>query len=141
MSSIIELSDIEEYNEENLIEMSENNSSSENENETFAFFTTQLQVPKVIYTAVPVEYPETSPEGVATVYNVTGWKNAMDAFSDVTTYYLLVFNLITSHKSLILYHNERFNIQQMVQVVLQISENVLFLEEFLLRKIKENAKE
>ncbi|EXX55940.1 hypothetical protein RirG_220770 [Rhizophagus irregularis DAOM 197198w] len=55
MSSIIELSDIEEYNEENLIEMSENNSSSENENETFAFFTTQLQVPKVIYTAVPVE--------------------------------------------------------------------------------------
>ncbi|PKB95238.1 hypothetical protein RhiirA5_404684 [Rhizophagus irregularis] len=90
MSSIIELSDIEEYNEENLIEMSENNSSSENENETFAFFTTQLQVPKVIYTAVPVEYPETSPEGVATVYNVTGWKNAMDAFSDVTTYYLLV---------------------------------------------------
>ena len=75
-----------------------------------------------------MEYPETSPEGVATVYNVTGWKNAMDAFSDVTvtTYYLLVFNLITSHKSLILYHNERFSIQQMVQVVLQISGNVLF---------------
>ncbi|CAB4381821.1 unnamed protein product [Rhizophagus irregularis] len=55
MSSIIELSDIEEYNEENLIEM----------------------------ITVLVEYPETSPEGVATVYNVTGWKNAMDAFSDV----------------------------------------------------------
>jgi hypothetical protein len=59
--------------------------NEDNENkETFAFFTTKLQVPKVIHTTVPVEYPETSPEGVATIYNIIGWKNHMDAFSDVS---------------------------------------------------------
>ncbi|CAB5365330.1 unnamed protein product [Rhizophagus irregularis] len=67
--------------------MRENNSDSENElesEETLAFFTSQLRVPKVIYTTVPIEYPDTSSEGVATVYNVTGWKNHTDAFSDFT---------------------------------------------------------
>ncbi|CAB5360382.1 unnamed protein product [Rhizophagus irregularis] len=66
--------------------MRENNSDSENElesEETLAFFTSQLRVPKVIYTTVPIEYPDTSSEGVATVYNVTGWKNHTDAFSDI----------------------------------------------------------
>ncbi|CAB5175825.1 unnamed protein product [Rhizophagus irregularis] len=66
--------------------MRENNSDSENElesEETLAFFTSQLRVPKVIYTTVPIEYPDTSSEGVATVYNVTGWKNHIDAFSDI----------------------------------------------------------
>ncbi|CAB4479109.1 unnamed protein product [Rhizophagus irregularis] len=62
MSSIIELSDIDDYNEKDLIKMRENNSDSENELE---------------------KYPETSSEGVATVYNVTGWKNHTDAFSDI----------------------------------------------------------
>ncbi|GBC53407.2 hypothetical protein GLOIN_2v1545568 [Rhizophagus irregularis DAOM 181602=DAOM 197198] len=84
MSSIIELSDIDDYNEKDLIKMRENNSDSENElesEETLAFFTSQLRVPKVIYTTVPIEYPDTSSEGVATVYNVTGWKNHTDAFS------------------------------------------------------------
>ncbi|UZO14123.1 uncharacterized protein OCT59_005591 [Rhizophagus irregularis] len=86
MSSIIELSDIDDYNEKDLIKMRENNSDSENElesEETLAFFTSQLRVPKVIYTTVPIEYPDTSSEGVATVYNVTGWKNHTDAFSDI----------------------------------------------------------
>jgi hypothetical protein len=31
-----------------------------------------------------VEYPDISAEGVATIYNVTDWKNHMDAFSDVS---------------------------------------------------------
>jgi len=40
-----------------------------------------------------VEYPDTSPEGVATIYNVTGWKNPSDVFSDVSIYLLkLYFN-------------------------------------------------
>jgi hypothetical protein len=34
-----------------------------------------------------VEYPDTSPEGVATVYNVTDWKNSSDAFQDVSIYH------------------------------------------------------
>ncbi|CAG8607248.1 15372_t:CDS:2 [Funneliformis caledonium] len=43
----------------------------------------QLRVPKVIYTTVPVEYPDIFLEGVVTIYNVTGWENPMDAFLDV----------------------------------------------------------
>ena len=68
----------------------DNNESDESElenEETFAFFTSQLRVPKVIYTTVPIEYPDTSPEGVATVYNITGWKNHTDAFLDVSIIY------------------------------------------------------
>ena len=51
-------------------------------------FTSKLQVRKIIHTTVPVEYPETSTDGVATIYNITGWKNHIDAFSDVSKYYL-----------------------------------------------------
>ncbi|CAG8760887.1 22336_t:CDS:2, partial [Rhizophagus irregularis] len=45
MSLIIELLDIDDYNEEDLIKMSENSGDSENElesKETLAFFTSQL---------------------------------------------------------------------------------------------------
>ncbi|EXX73220.1 hypothetical protein RirG_062160 [Rhizophagus irregularis DAOM 197198w] len=96
MSSIIELSDIEEYNAEDFADVAkivnkdkdrddinEDKSEDDENNGTVAFFTSKLQVPKIIYTTVPVEYPETSLEGVATIYNVTGWKNHMDAFSDI----------------------------------------------------------
>jgi hypothetical protein len=31
-----------------------------------------------------VEYPDTSPEGIATVYNISGWKSHLDAFQDVS---------------------------------------------------------
>jgi len=48
-----------------------------------AYFTKNLGVPTVIYATVPIEYPETSPDGVATVFNIRGWKNPMDAFNDV----------------------------------------------------------
>ena len=117
MSSIIELSDIKEYNVEDFMDSieivnkdkvnnvqdriifllflinktkqdkdntNEDKSGDEENDGTFAFFTPKLQVQKVIYTTVPVEYPDTSLEGVATIFNVTGWKNHMDAFSDVS---------------------------------------------------------
>ncbi len=45
-----------------------------------AYFTKNLGV---IYTTVPIEYPATSPDGVATVFSIRGWKNPMDAFNDV----------------------------------------------------------
>ncbi|RIA86076.1 hypothetical protein C1645_829844 [Glomus cerebriforme] len=80
MSSINDFSDIDEYAAEDFVE---NNNKSEENEETFAFFTSKLLVQKVIHTIVPVEYPETSPDGIATIYNVTGWKNHMDAFSDI----------------------------------------------------------
>ena len=65
-----------------------NESESKDNEEVFALFTSKLQVWKVIHTTVPVEYPETFPDGVAIVYNITGWKNHMDAFSDVSKYCL-----------------------------------------------------
>jgi len=49
-----------------------------------------LRVSRVVYTTVPIEYPDTSPEGVATVYNITGWKSYTDAFTDVSIYWLLI---------------------------------------------------
>jgi len=49
-----------------------------------AYFTKNLGVPTVIYTTVPIEYPATSPDGVATVFSIQGWKNPMDAFNDVS---------------------------------------------------------
>uniref|UniRef100_U9T8I9 Uncharacterized protein n=1 Tax=Rhizophagus irregularis (strain DAOM 181602 / DAOM 197198 / MUCL 43194) TaxID=747089 RepID=U9T8I9_RHIID len=97
MSSIIELSDIKEYNAKDFTDpveivdkdkdkddTNEDKSGDEENDRTFTFFTPKLQVQKVIYTTVPVEYPDISLEGVATIFNVTGWKNHMDAFSDVS---------------------------------------------------------
>jgi hypothetical protein len=49
-----------------------------------AYFTKNLGVPTVIYTTVPIEYPATSPDGVATIFSVQGWKDHMDAFNDVS---------------------------------------------------------
>ena len=64
-----------------------------------AYFTKNLGVPTVIYTTVPIEYPATSPDRVATIFSVQGWKNHMDAFNDVRkqifiTTYTLFFNLL-----------------------------------------------
>ncbi|GBC22818.2 hypothetical protein GLOIN_2v1773466 [Rhizophagus irregularis DAOM 181602=DAOM 197198] len=87
MSSIDNFSDIEEFSAEDFDQdkskVNNNESESEENEEVFAFFTQKLQVRKVIHTTTPVEYPETSPNGVATIYNITGWKNHMDAFSDI----------------------------------------------------------
>ncbi|CAB4397635.1 unnamed protein product [Rhizophagus irregularis] len=112
MSSIIELSDIEEYNAEDFADVAKivnkdkdrddinEDKSKDDENDgTVAFFTSKLQVPKIIYTTVPVEYPETSLEGVNNIQ--------CHAFSDV---------------------------------VLQILKSVLFLVEYQLKKIKECAR-
>ncbi len=40
-----------------------------------------------------MEYPDTSLEGIAIIYNITGWKNPNDVFSDVSIYlFKLYFN-------------------------------------------------
>ena len=45
--------------------------SDNNENEEIlAYFTKFLSVSTVIHTSVPIEYPRTSPNGVATIYLV-----------------------------------------------------------------------
>ena len=49
-----------------------------------AYFMKNLGVPTVIFTTVPIEYPATSPDGVATVFSIQGWKNPNNAFNDVS---------------------------------------------------------
>ncbi|CAG8551214.1 8281_t:CDS:2, partial [Scutellospora calospora] len=52
-----------------------------NEN-TVTYFTKELASSAVYHTLTPIEYPETSLEGIAYVYNVEGWKELLDAFKD-----------------------------------------------------------
>ncbi|CAI2199968.1 2975_t:CDS:1, partial [Funneliformis geosporum] len=50
---------------------------SDNESEQMAFFTRNLSVTEIIHSAFPIEYPKTSPQGVATIFNISGWSNPM----------------------------------------------------------------
>jgi len=38
----------------------------------YPFFAKYLSASKVIYPAFPIEYPKTSPQGVATIYCISG---------------------------------------------------------------------
>ena len=49
-----------------------------------AYFTRNLGVQTVVYSTVPIEYPATSPNGIATIFSVQGWKDPMDAFNNVS---------------------------------------------------------
>ncbi|PKB94907.1 hypothetical protein RhiirA5_386365 [Rhizophagus irregularis] len=81
------LSDIETISDDETIsedEYSEKDEQNFNENEEpIAFFTKYLSVPEVIHSALPIEYPKTSPQGVATIFNITGWANPMACFNDI----------------------------------------------------------
>ena len=102
---IIELSDVDTYDEESFLNNTSKllilknhysffkinqldfNIQMDNDDEIketdMAYFTKNLGVLEVVYTTVPIEYPATSPDGVATVFSIQGWKNAYDAFNDV----------------------------------------------------------
>lgn len=49
-----------------------------------AYFTKNLGVQTVVYSTVPIEYPATSSNGIATIFSVQGWKDPMDAFNNVS---------------------------------------------------------
>jgi len=49
-----------------------------------AFFTKHLSVSEIIYSAFPFEYPKTSPQEVATIFNILGWLNPIACFNDVS---------------------------------------------------------
>ncbi|CAB5355741.1 unnamed protein product [Rhizophagus irregularis] len=64
------------------------NSDSSIDNESIkeveiAYFTKNLGVSTIIYLTVPMECPATSPDGVATVFSIQGWKNHMNTFNDI----------------------------------------------------------
>ncbi|PKY56493.1 hypothetical protein RhiirA4_476824 [Rhizophagus irregularis] len=83
---VIEILDEEVYNankDTQNIQILPINSDSSSDNETkMAYFTKNLGVSTVIYSTVPIEYPATSSDGVATVFSIQGWKDHMDAFND-----------------------------------------------------------
>ncbi|CAG8513407.1 14342_t:CDS:10 [Cetraspora pellucida] len=64
----------------------ENNSitlyNTNNEN-TVIYFTKELASHAVYHMLTPIEYPATSPEGVAYVFNIEGWKEPLLAFKDI----------------------------------------------------------
>lgn len=42
-----------------------------------------MTVKTIIHSLTPVEYPPTSEEGVAIIYQIQGWNNKEAAFTDV----------------------------------------------------------
>ncbi|CAB4446291.1 unnamed protein product [Rhizophagus irregularis] len=88
---VIEILDEEIYDvnkDAQNIQMLPTNIDSSSDNESIkeaemAYFTKNLGVSTIIYSTVPIEYPATSPDGVATVFSIQGWKNHMDAFNDI----------------------------------------------------------
>ncbi|CAG8502319.1 37968_t:CDS:2 [Gigaspora margarita] len=83
-TGITEDLDVDEYdeswfNEDSDLNMSDISDASNNQDlQEIAFFTKKLQVNQIIHTALPVEYPATSEDGFATIFNVNCWDNYMD---------------------------------------------------------------
>ncbi|PKY28722.1 hypothetical protein RhiirB3_391270 [Rhizophagus irregularis] len=97
MSEKIDLSDIEELDinyieldpeyqvesDSNTIESDKDTDISDEEEDSIAIFSRKTHVQEVHYATVPIEYPKTSEYGVATVYNITGWKNPRDCWKNI----------------------------------------------------------
>ncbi|GET01839.1 hypothetical protein GLOIN_2v1781650 [Rhizophagus clarus] len=87
MSTIdnIILSDIETISKDETITESDPSESfnDDDEIEQVSFFTKFLLITKVIHSAFPVEYLKTSPQGVATIFNISDWPHPMACFNNV----------------------------------------------------------
>ncbi|CAB5387436.1 unnamed protein product [Rhizophagus irregularis] len=87
LSDIETISDDETISENEYSELMDEQDANEDA-EQIAFFTKYLSVSEVIHSAFPIEYPKTSPQGIAaTVFNVTGWANPMACFNDVSIFH------------------------------------------------------
>src|ERR1044072_3334485 len=53
------------------------------EGETIHLMTERMRIGEVRYSAFPMEYPPTSLEGIAIVYNIEGWDSHEPAFNNV----------------------------------------------------------
>ena len=69
---LLELPEIEQLGEEGDEEVPE-----------IACFTSRYRVKNIIHSNVPIEYPSTSPEGVATIFHVADWTDSSHAWKDV----------------------------------------------------------
>ncbi|GBC09405.1 hypothetical protein RclHR1_08830007 [Rhizophagus clarus] len=71
--------------------LDEQSFNDDDEIEQVSFFTKFLSVTEVIHSAFPVEYPKTSPQGVATIFNISDWPHPMACFNDVNNCLLKSF--------------------------------------------------
>ncbi|GET67193.1 uncharacterized protein OCT59_000175 [Rhizophagus irregularis] len=78
------ISDDETISEDESPRLLVDDQDNNDEDEQVAFLTKHLSVSEIIYSASPIEYPKTSPQGVATIFNISGWSNPMACFNDVS---------------------------------------------------------
>ncbi|KAF0512005.1 hypothetical protein F8M41_018136 [Gigaspora margarita] len=64
----------------------ENNNEDKSEQEIY-LITEQLKVKEIIYLLLPIEYPPTSEDGIAIIYNIEAWNNC-EAFKNNIQYKL-----------------------------------------------------
>ncbi|CAI2194684.1 17011_t:CDS:2, partial [Funneliformis geosporum] len=73
------LSDIETIFDNETISENESykllDKQNDNESKQIAFFTRNLLVTEIIHLAFPIEYLKTSPQDVATIFNISDWSN------------------------------------------------------------------
>ncbi|RIB23103.1 hypothetical protein C2G38_902976 [Gigaspora rosea] len=68
--------------DDELQEIDDNIATDLNE-DIITYFTKELASKVIYHTLTPIEYPETSLEGIAYVYNVEGWEEPLAAFKDI----------------------------------------------------------
>jgi len=56
-----------------------------------AIFTRDTRIKDVRHSLVPIEYPETSEEGIAHIYHIENWADPKAAFHDVSKKYNKLF--------------------------------------------------
>ena len=67
------------------IQTAETNLDAEDDTESeIAVFTRDTKIKDVRHSLVPIEYPETSEEGVAYIYHIENWEDPKAAFHDVS---------------------------------------------------------
>lgn len=59
------------------------------ENENINLITDKMRVGEIRYSVLPMEYPSTSAEGIAIVYNIETWDNYEQAFNNVSSIFKL----------------------------------------------------
>ncbi|GBB89540.1 hypothetical protein RclHR1_16250002 [Rhizophagus clarus] len=73
-SDIETISEVETISESDPSEVLDEQMEKSNK---YLFFTKFLSVTEVIHSAFPVEYSKTSPQRVATIFNILGWNNCL----------------------------------------------------------------
>jgi len=63
----------------------EKNEQFETEHEVY-MITKQLRVKEIVHNVLPMEYPPTSEDGIAIIYNIEAWDN-FEAFTDNVSIY------------------------------------------------------